>query len=151
EHPRLALLVDPSSCRKLEIVDLEAGARTDVPLPGCATGLRAWGEETPFLITGVESVGEFAIDVRTGKAARLGAGSTGGDLVGSAFYAVDPEHRDVLMAVDPSSGRRWTATTDAERIRSAVGVPAARKVVIVDERQRILTLDVDSRQVRVCQ
>ncbi len=99
----------------------------------------------------LETVDDFAVDVRTGKAAPLGAGSTGADLVGAAVYSVDPEHRQVLMAVDPSSGRRWTAATDAEGIRSVVGVPAARKVVIVDERQRILTFDVDTRQLRVCQ
>ena len=149
DRPRLARLADPPSCRKLEIVDLETGAATDVQLPGCATGLRAWGEDTPFVITGVAPVGDFAVDVRTAKAARLAAGSTGGDLVGSAFYSAELG-RTELLGVDPSSGRRWTAATDAEPIRSVVGVPAARKVVIVDERQRILTFDVDSRQIRVC-
>jgi hypothetical protein len=149
DHPRLARLADPPACRKLEIVDLETGAATEVPLPACATGLRAWGEDTPFVITGVEGLGDFAVDVRTGKAARLAAGSAGGDLVASAFYSAELG-REELLAVDPSSGRRWTAATDSERIRSVVGVPAARKVVIVDEPRRILTFDVDTRQLRLC-
>src|SRR5262245_6158925 len=150
EPPRLARLADPSSCQKLEIVDLETGAATDVPLPGCATGLRAWGEDTPFVIAGVEPVANFAVDVRTRRAARLAAGVTGGDLVGSAFYSAELGRQE-LLAVDPASGRRWTAATDAEPIRSVVGVPAARKVVIVDERQRILTFDVDTHRIQVCQ
>lgn len=79
------------------------------------------------------------------------ADSTDGDLVGSASYYVDPLHREQLLAVEPSSGRRWTAATDIERIRSAVGVPAARKVVIIDEQRRVLTFDVDSRRLQVCQ
>ena len=149
DHPRLAHLIDPRSCRTLEIIDLDTGVRTDVPLPGCAIGLRPWGRDTSFVIAGVERVGAVAVDVRTGTTARI-VGSTDGDLVGAAFYSVDPAHREALVAVDPSSGRRWTAATESEGIRSAVGVPAARRVVVVDERQRILTFDVDSRQIRTC-
>jgi len=153
EHPRLVRLLGPRSCRKVEIMDLGTGSPTDVPLPGCAGGLRSWGHDTPFVIVvivGVAPRSEFVVDTRTGKVARLTAGPFGEDLVGSAFYVVDPGQQE-LLAVDPSSGRRWTAATDSERIRSAVGVPAARKVVMIDEQQRVLTFDVDSRQIQVCQ
>ncbi len=150
EHPRLARLVDPRSCRKLEIVDLDTGARTDVPLPGCAIGVLPWGQDSSFVVTGVESVGKVAVDVRTGTTARLGVASSEGDLVGSAFYDFDRIRPDELVAVEPSSGKRWTAATGFGRIRSAVGVPVARRVVVVNERRRVLTFDVDARQVRTC-
>jgi len=150
EHPRLVRLVGPRSCRKLEITDLDTASPTDVPLPGCAGGLRAWGHDTSFVIVGVAPSSEFAVDVRTGKTALLTAGPFGEDFVGSAFYSANPGQQE-LLAIDPLSGRRWTAATDSEQIRSAVGVPAARKVVMVDEQRRVLTFDVDSRQIQACQ
>jgi hypothetical protein len=139
------------SCRRLEVVDLEADTRRELPLPGCLIGLERWRTGAPFLTIRMDYEGPYTqlVDLRSGRLTPVPRGTPDWSvLVGDAYFEIDD--RRAVSGLDLVTGERWQAVASAGRIASISAVPAARRMVLVNEQGSVLVYDVDARRVSKC-
>jgi hypothetical protein len=58
-------------CRRLEVMDVEADTRAELPLPACVIGLESWRSGEPFLTVRFDYEGPSTqlVDLRSGRVA----------------------------------------------------------------------------------
>jgi hypothetical protein len=113
--------------------------------------LERWRMGGPFLKVRIDYEGPSTqlVDLRSGRLSPLPPGTPGSSgLLGDAYFEID-DRRDV-SGLDLATGQRWQAVASAGRIASISAVPAARRMVLVNEEGSVLVYDVDARRVSKC-
>jgi hypothetical protein len=143
-----AHIVD-ETCGRLRVLDLEANRFFDLALPGCAVHLEPWSAGVPFVFVDTRGAGRQLVDLRSGRMIPSPSWTPSSSaVIGNDYFGSDGP-QDVA-AVDVVTGRRRGAVTSIAGIRSLTAVPAARRLVIVDEHGSVMVYDPDANRVSAC-